>query len=105
MSVTHIMATRDTSLIPKRRAERKVTVLLDAHLCSEVQELCTREFLAHRNLAAQVKPNQMKDALSEIDAIVCRSMGRLLRSPLIPRLLLGKAADHFISNPVWRKRL
>jgi hypothetical protein len=34
----------------------------------EWQQLLAREFLAHHSLAAQVKPNQMKDCLAEINA-------------------------------------
>jgi hypothetical protein len=34
----------------------------------EVQQLLARKLLAHHNLAAQVKSNQMKDCLAEINA-------------------------------------
>ena len=45
MSVTHIMATRDTSLIPKRRAERKVTVLheISPHKISSISKYRMRD--------------------------------------------------------------
>jgi hypothetical protein len=40
---------------------------LDLQVRSEVQQLLARNFLTHHNLAAQVKPNQMKDCLAEIN--------------------------------------
>src|SRR5882672_2778718 len=40
----------------------------DVYVGSEAQQLCARELLAHHNLAAQVKPDQMKNCLTKINA-------------------------------------
>src|SRR5260370_532070 len=41
---------------------------LDVHVRGEAQQLGARELLAHHNLAAQVKPDQMKNCLTKINA-------------------------------------
>src|SRR5258706_8260188 len=41
---------------------------LDAYVGCEAQQLAARELLAHHNLAVQVKPYQMKNGLSKINA-------------------------------------
>jgi hypothetical protein len=41
---------------------------LDVYVRSEAQQLCARELLAHRDFAAQVKPDQMKNCLAKINA-------------------------------------
>jgi hypothetical protein len=33
----------------------------DVYVSSETQQLCTREPFAHQDLAAQIKPDQMKN--------------------------------------------
>src|SRR6266436_3735140 len=40
----------------------------DVYIRREPQQLCTRELLAHYDLAAQVKPDQMKNCLAKINA-------------------------------------
>jgi hypothetical protein len=40
----------------------------DAYVGGEAQQLAAREPLAHYDLAAQVKPNQMKNCLTKIYA-------------------------------------
>jgi len=40
----------------------------DLYVGGEAQQLCTRELLAHYNLAAQVKPDEMKNCLTKINA-------------------------------------
>jgi hypothetical protein len=40
---------------------------LDLQVRSEVQRLPARKVIAQHNLAAQVKPNQIKDCLAEIN--------------------------------------
>jgi hypothetical protein len=40
----------------------------ELHVRREVQQLFARQFLAHHNVAAWVKPHQMKDCLAEINA-------------------------------------
>src|SRR5260370_27959592 len=40
----------------------------DAYVGSEAQQLCARELLAHHDLTAQVKPDQMKNCLTKINA-------------------------------------
>jgi hypothetical protein len=40
----------------------------DVYFRGEAQQLCARVLLAHHNLTAQVKPNQMKDCLAKINA-------------------------------------
>ncbi|PYT64232.1 MAG: hypothetical protein DMG35_01145 [Acidobacteria bacterium] len=41
---------------------------LDVYVRGETQQLGARELLAHRDLAAQVEPDQMKDCLTKINA-------------------------------------
>jgi hypothetical protein len=41
---------------------------LDLYVRGEVRQLYSREFLAYHNLAAYVKPNRMKNCLTEINA-------------------------------------
>src|SRR6266851_1273682 len=41
---------------------------LDVYVRGETQQLCARELLAHRDVAAQVKPDQMKNCLTKINA-------------------------------------
>jgi hypothetical protein len=68
----------------------------------EWQQLLAREFLAHHSLAAQVKPNQMKDCLAEIDTDrVFHGMPPPFTS-YTPAAGWLKAADHPISNPKVR---
>jgi len=52
----------------------------------EVQQLFARKLLAYHNLSAKAKADQMKNRLAKINAIVCSSMGYLLRTPFIPIL-------------------
>ena len=40
----------------------------DLQVRRKAQQLLARKLLAHHNLAAPVKPNQMKDCLAEINA-------------------------------------
>jgi hypothetical protein len=40
----------------------------DVYVGGEAQQLCTRELLAHHHLAVQVKPYQMKNGLTKINA-------------------------------------
>src|SRR5713226_2173631 len=40
----------------------------DVYVDGEAQQLCARELLAHHDLAAQVKPDQMKNCLTKINA-------------------------------------
>jgi hypothetical protein len=40
----------------------------DMYVGGEAQQLCARELLAHHDLAAQVKPYQMKNCLTKINA-------------------------------------
>jgi hypothetical protein len=40
----------------------------DVYVGSEAQQLCARELLTHHDLAAQVKPDQMKNCLTKINA-------------------------------------
>lgn len=41
---------------------------LAAYVRSEALQLCARELLAHRDFAAQVKPDQMKNCRAKINA-------------------------------------
>jgi hypothetical protein len=65
-----------------------------------VQQLFARKLLAHHNLASQVKPNQMKDYLAEINAdrVQLHEMPPPFTSYTQTAGLVN-AADHPISYP------
>src|SRR5216684_7940814 len=73
---------------------------LDVHVRCEAQQLYARELLSYHHLAAQVKPDQMKNCLAKINADRVQFHGT--PPPQASHTSTSgssKAADHFINWP------